>query len=252
MISVAEKIRSKKPVLGTWCDLPCLETVNVLAKAGLDFIIIDMEHGPVSFETAQAMVISAAAEGAEAFVRVSCNDESEIGRALDIGAAGIIVPHVETESDCKKIVNYSKFFPLGKRGLNPYVRSGDYYGVERSYCKKQNEKSIVGVIVEGKKGIKNLARICSVPCIDVVYIGTYDLSVSLGLPGQVNNPCVIKALEKSVKTISASGKCSGGMAHTCDEIAYFRRIGIRFITYKVDTAVLYESFHAITEEFKKL
>lgn len=252
MSSIAEKIRNKKPVLGTWCDLPCLETVNVLAKAGLDFVIIDMEHGPMGFETAQSMVISATAEGTESFIRVCRNDESEIGKALDVGAVGIIVPHIETESDCKKVVKYSKFYPVGNRGLNPYVRSGGYYGIERDYCEKQNKKSLIGVIVEGKVGLKNLASICSVPCIDIIYIGTYDLSVSLGLPGQVKHPDVVRALEKSVKTISISGKCVGCMAHTVDEIAYLCRMGVGFITYKVDTAVLYESFSVVTKEFRKL
>ncbi|MFA6129521.1 MAG: aldolase/citrate lyase family protein [Candidatus Omnitrophota bacterium] len=238
-------------VLGTWCDLPSPAVVNVLAKAGLDFVIIDMEHGPMDYRIAQNMVMAAECEGAEALVRVPCLDESEILRALDIGSAGVIVPHIESVEDRKKAVAYSKFTPVGKRGFNPYVRSGGYCKADREYFNKQNEKTILGLILEGVGALKNLEAIIDDPHIDLIYIGTYDLSAALGLAGDVGHPKVLKELEKATTKIIKAKKSAGCMIHSFSDLAKFKKLGIQFITYKVDSAIIYEAVAGIKREFTR-
>jgi 4-hydroxy-2-oxoheptanedioate aldolase len=248
---IKQKMKDGKFVLGTWCVLPSASVINVIAKAGLDFVIIDMEHGPMDYKTAQEMIMAAESEGCEAIIRVPRNDESDTLRALDIGASGIIVPHIENVGDRRNAVSYSKFSPVGNRGFNPYIRAGQYHGVSHTYFEEQNKRILLCIILEGINALKNLEHIISDPEIDAVYIGTYDLSVALGVPGDVSNKKVIKALEASVIRIRDKGKSAGCMVHNVDDLKRFKEIGIQFITYKVDTAIIYESFSEMKRELEK-
>lgn len=246
-----ETLKAGASALGTWCDLPSCAVVNVLAKAKLDFIIIDMEHGPMDYKLAQDMVMAAECEGAEALIRVPRLDESDILRALDIGASGIIVPHIESVQERKRVVAYSKFPPLGQRGFNPYVRCGGYAKAGGEYFSHQNNRVILGLILEGVIALKNLESIIDSPEVDLVYIGAYDLSVALGLPGEVNHPSVLKELEKAVKKIIIAKKSAGCMVHNSSDLKKFKAIGVQFLTYKVDSAIIYDAVLQIRGEFDK-
>jgi len=121
LISLKDKLKNGEFTIGTWCIIPSEHVVNILAKAGLDFVLIDMEHGTANLECVYKMVLAANAEGVDALVRVSSNDESEILKVLDVGAAGVIIPHIETVNDCKQALSFTKFPPMGQRGYSPYV-----------------------------------------------------------------------------------------------------------------------------------
>ena len=246
-----ESLKKGSFAIGTWCDLPSPAVINVLAKAGLDFVIIDMEHGPMDFETAQEMAFAAEAEGKEALIRVPRLDESDILRALDCGVSGIIVPHIESVKDRENVVKFSKFPPAGIRGFNPYVRCGSYRKPEKDYCEKRNKESVIGIILEGKQALQDLEKIIDDPNIDIVYVGTYDLSVALGLNGDVNHPEVIRHLEEAVSKIKKAGKAAGCMIHDVAGLKRFKELGIQFICYKVDTAMIYDSVSGIVQELKK-
>lgn len=246
-----EALKNGSIVFGTWCDLPSPAVVNVLTRAKMDFVIIDMEHGPMDYKTAQDMVMAAECEGAEGLVRVPRLDESDILRALDIGAAGIIVPHIESVADRKKVVAYSKFYPAGNRGFNPYVRAGGYCRASREYFSNQNNKVILGLILEGKVALKNLESIIDAPEIDLIYIGTYDLSVALGVPGEVNHPRVLKELARAAAKIIKAKKSVGCMIHNVSDLKRFKELGIQFITYKVDSAIIYDVVAEMRREFDK-
>jgi 4-hydroxy-2-oxoheptanedioate aldolase len=247
-----EKLKNGKYVLGTWCDIPSPTVINIIAKAGLDFVIVDMEHGPMDFKIAQEMVMSAECEGCSGLVRVPKKDESDILRALDIGASGIVVPHIESIDDRKDTVNYSKFSPIGVRGFNPYVRAGAYHSGDPEYCEKQNKDTLVAIILEGINALKDLENIVDCPEVDIVYIGTYDLSVALGCPGEVNNINVLRALEEAVSKIIKLGKVAGCMIHNDSDLKRFKDLGIHFITYKVDTSIVYDSYHKMKQELEKI
>jgi len=244
-------LKDGKFVLGTWCELPSPAAINVMAKAGLDFIIIDMEHGAIDFKIAQEMVMASEADGCEAFIRVSRLDESDILRSLDIDPAGIVVPHVETVEDCLKIIEYSKFPPVGKRGFNPYIRAGSYHGVGSDYFTHKNNEILLCIILEGTLGFSNLDKILELPEIDVVYIGAYDLSVSLGVPGDVKNSLVIDMMETAIKLISKKGKAAGCMIHNINDLILYKKMGVQFILYKVDTGIIYESYNTMKMEINK-
>lgn len=243
-----DRLKNGEFVVGTWCVLPSVSTINVLAKAGLDFVIIDMEHGPVDFHLASQMIMAAEVDGCEAIVRVSNNNESDILKALDIGASGVIVPHIETVQDREKAIAYMKYPPKGVRGFSPYTRAGGYIS-KVDHTMRENEATLSGIIVEGLEGIENIDEIIDDQDLDIVYIGTYDLSVVLGVPGDVKNQKVMKTLEKCVEKVINKGKAAGSLFHTLDELEYFRDLGMQLLCYKVDTSVLFDKYNAICKTF---
>ncbi|MBN1073455.1 hypothetical protein DVV91_03735 [Clostridium botulinum] len=243
-MNLKDKLQKNQEIFGTWCVIPSPEVVNILAKAGLDFVIIDMEHGPMDYTLAQQMIVAAEADSCEAIIRVGENSEIAVLKALDIGASGVIIPHIDSVEECKKAMSYTKYPPKGIRGFSPYTRSGDY-GDKRKCINDINKNIITGIIIEGENGIKDIDKIIKEDELDIVYVGTYDISSSLGVPGDTKNPNVARVLEECVKKINLSGKVSGCLYHDKDELEYFRSIGIRFMVHKVDSAVLFDAFKEI-------
>ena len=241
-MDIKSKLRSGKNVYGTWCVIPSPEAINVVSKSGLDFIIIDMEHGSMDHTTAQRMTTSAQSEKCDAIVRVPRNDESDILKSLDIGSNGVIVPHVNTAEDVQKCINYSKYPPIGNRSYTPYTRSGGYCS-QIDYKNKENKKCFIGVIVEGAKGLSNIRSIVNSEHVDMVYIGTYDISSSLGC--SVDDKKVLDELERCAKIARNANKSVGCLFHNQKELNLFKNMGINFLVYGVDSSILYDGFSQI-------
>jgi 4-hydroxy-2-oxoheptanedioate aldolase len=246
-MNLKDKLKEKY-VLGTWSEIPTPYASNIIAKANMDFQIIDMEHGVFDFELSQNMIFAIKAENSASMVRVPSIDEAYILRALDIGADGIIFPGVESSEDILKIVKYCKYAPTGEKGFNPYVYTGGYKAVDKKFFSEKNNELVIGVIIESKEGLNNLEQIVQNAHIDIVYIGQYDLSVSLGVPGDVNNELVQEAIKCAVKTILKYNKVAGCMVHSAQEAKLMINNGLKFIVYKVDTAVLYQGFYNFQKE----
>lgn len=232
-------------MVGTWCILPSAASANVVAKAGLDFIIIDMEHGAMNFETALGMVMAAQTEGCSAIIRVMRNDESLVLRALETGADGVMVPHIEKVSEAVAFASYAKYPPEGKRGFSPYARACGYCSSE-GVTKKQNKKVLTAILLEDAEAIKMAGDFALQKGVDAVYIGTYDLSSSLGVPGKTNDSKVLVILKEAVAKIRKAGKVAGCMAHNPEEIKILKAMGVNLILYSVDTFALFSHFEKIT------
>ena len=150
------KTRLKKGdvVIGPWCTIASASVINVLAAAGLDFVIIDMEHGPHSFQTAEDMIRAAEVENCTPLIRVARNDEALTLQALDIGAHGVIIPHIESPEDAESAISHAKYYPLGRRGFSPFTRAGGYSLHDvTNHSRIQNEQTLVIFVLEGKEGI---------------------------------------------------------------------------------------------------
>jgi 4-hydroxy-2-oxoheptanedioate aldolase len=247
-----DRLKKGETVLGTWCILPSASVVNVLAVSGLDFLVIDMEHGPIGYETAEDMVRSAESENCSPLIRVPKNDETEILRALDIGAHGVVVPHIENVEQRKLAIKSAKYFPLGERGLSPFTRAGGYDPVKPDqHAEKENNGTMTVLIVEGKKGIENLDSIIDDKNIDVVYFGLCDLSQAIGVPGQLDHPELKKYVEMCVGKVKDKKKAAGAFTSSLEQLRWFKEIGIQFITYSLDSTELCRRFKYIIEEFKR-
>ncbi len=252
--TLKKRLKAGEVVFGPWCVLPSAAVVNVIAATGVDFVIIDMEHGPTSYETAEDLVRAAESENCCPLIRVARKEETDILKALDIGAHGIFVPHVEHSSDAQGVISYSKYYPLGSRGFSPYTRAGGYgrLGI-KDHAQRENEETLVGIILEGKTGIENLDSILEIEHLDVVYIGAYDLSQALGMPGQVEHPSVKTQMEECIKKIRDRGIAAGGyVAKDLEDIKWMTDIGMQFITCLPDVTVIFQAFCEEVNNFKKV
>lgn len=251
--NVLKKIlKEGKSCIGTWSVLPSSAASNVMGAAGLDFVIIDMEHGPASFETAEDMVRALEGEGCAPLIRVPSNDAATILRALEVGAHGVVVPQIETPQQAKNVITAAKYTPVGKRGMSVYTRACGYYAVgQKGRTEKENQETIIVLLVEGVEGIRNIEAIADVGNIDVIYIGTYDLSQSLGIPDQVDSPKVIKAVEACVKKVRDKGISVGVLAQNERDIARWLKIGVQFIPYMVDCGIFHQACANIVKTFRK-
>ena len=175
------KLRMKRgeTVFGTWCMLPSSFVVDVIARTGVDFVVIDMEHGTMSFETAEEMVRAAQLHGCQPIIRVGDGQENTILHALETGCEAVMVSHVSTVEAAEQIVQAARYAPFGRRGLSPYTRCHDYTheGLVES-LQRHAIDTLVGILVEGKQGIENLPEIAKVADIDLIYLGMYDISQS--------------------------------------------------------------------------
>jgi len=221
---------------GTWCLIPSPEVVDIVSRK-LDFVILDREHGNASDRDIFNMITAASATDTDAFVRVSSNNEREILHALDSGATGIIVPHVHTALDIKKIADFALFPPEGNRGYTPFVHSSSYHPTLK-YKEATNARVFIGIIIEDMEGVNNLREILSECHINMVYIGVYDLASSLGVG--------ISDLKKEMEEISniCHDFCTdmGAIYSDKETLKNLADLDVEYAVYKTDTAVLYDGF----------
>ena len=183
------RLQAGETVVGPFVIVPSMTMVDTLGYAGMDFCIIDTEHGPIDMQTSIDLVIAADGAGVAPIIRVGDNDERLILRALDIGSAGVQVPQINTADDARRVIHSAKYAPIGERGLSIFTRAGDYFKhAGERHTDRQNEETTVVVHIEGSRGLDNLDEIMTVDGIDVLFLGPYDISQSLGVPGDVRNP----------------------------------------------------------------
>lgn len=248
-----EKIQNQQPVLGTWSIYSSSSLTETLSLTGLDFIVIDREHGPVSHESALTMVMACERHQVSPVMRVSELSLSEVQRALDLGVHGIHVPNVETVEQVKALIEYAKYPPVGNRGFSPFTRASKYQAAfAKTQQKTANEKTLLCVHLEGKKAIDNLDRFLQFPELDIIFLGLYDLSKSLGIPGDVQHPDVLRYLTKSTEKIRASGKIPGTIASTEEQIQQYLNYGVQYLTFSVDCDVISQSYSKAVKAFHNI
>ncbi len=250
---IKEKLEAGEAVIGTWSIIPSSTVSDIIASTGIDFIIIDAEHGPISFETAQNMAIACESRMVSPIMRVGGVIEADILKALDIGMHGIQIPNVQSENDIKKIISLSKYPPIGNRGFSPFTRAGNF-SIESSTSLTElaNKNTLVGVNIEGKEAINNIDEILKIDSLDIIFIGLFDLSKALGIPGQVKDAKVIKLLEELTQKINAAGKYPGTIATTEKDIEFYKKIDLKYILYLVDCEMLRNSYAQVIKKFKKI
>jgi 4-hydroxy-2-oxoheptanedioate aldolase len=197
---VKECRRQGKIALGTWVQMASPEIVEAVGYQDFDFVIIDMEHGHFDFDMTHQMVRAADAAGITPVVRVPANQEFMILKALDMGALGVIVPGVSTKEQAMKAARAAKYAPLGTRGACPWIRASQYNAENWvDHAQWSNEQTMIWLLVEGQEGVQNFDDILTVPHIDAVMLGPFDLSQSLGIPGQLDHPMLIKTLQGMIR-----------------------------------------------------
>jgi len=250
---VKQKLESGIPVIGTWGIIPSPVVTEIIASTNIDFIIIDQEHGPINFETAQQMAVACELHEVSPIMRVGGVNESDILKALDIGMHGIQIPNVVSALDVKDIIEYSKYPPIGNRGFSPFTRAGNF-SIESSKILTEgaNQNNIIGINIEGVNAINNIDEILKIKALDVIFIGLFDLSKALGIPGQVKDKRVMDQLEILTKKIISSGKYPGTIATNKEDMKKYIELGIKYILYLVDCEMLRNSYSKIVNDFKDI
>ncbi|MCA0446063.1 MAG: hypothetical protein LCH54_07510 [Bacteroidetes bacterium] len=247
---IKEKLAAGKSVIGTWAMIPSPETADILASSGLDFIIIDAEHGPISFETAQRMVMACESKGCSPIMRVGGILEADILKALDIGVHGIQIPNVNSADDVKKIIHFSKYPPSGNRGFSPFTRAGNYsIHSSKDQTIIANDNTLIAINIEGKEAIESIDEILAIKELDILFIGLFDLSKALGIPGQIDHPMLTDYLITLVYKINKAGKVAGTITTSDKNISKFLGMGMRYIVHLVDCEMLRNSYTEMVNHF---
>lgn len=251
-MSLKKRLQNKEITIGSWITLGHPSIAEIMAKAGFDWLVVDMEHSAITLHQTQQLIQVIELSGVIPLVRVGENNPNTIKRAMDTGSHGVIVPMVNNGKDAEKAVSSVKYPPIGFRGVG--LARAQRYGADFEGYKKWNEEeSIVIVQIEHIKAVENLKAIFSVEGIDGFIIGPYDLSGSLGVPGQFDHPDVIDALSHVKKIASMYNVCPGIHVIPSDSEEVKKKIseGYKFIAYSLDILFLGDSCRKGINTFKK-
>ena len=248
-----KKLESGKPVLGTWSVIPSPIVADIISSSGIDFLIIDAEHGPISFETAQNMAIACESWDVSPVMRVGGVIGSEILRALDIGVHCIQIPNITSTEELEKALEYCKYPPLGNKGFSPFTRGGGYsHENARKIHDFANDNTLLAIHIEGKNALKNIDEMLTIDEVDIIFIGVYDLSTSLGIPGQVDSPLLRDLLKELTGKILAANKYPGSIVTSQNQLKEYMELGMKYITYSVDCEVLLKEYKNTCKFFREI
>ena len=206
--ALKDKLRKCQRVFGGWTCFSHPSPAEIFAKMGTDFVGIDMEHTPIDEEHALRIIALSQGAGGLCLPRVSGHDPQMIKRLLDSGADGIIVPLVNTREQAEQIFSWCAYPPVGKRSFG--VARGQGYGLDYDiYTSQWNDAFSLVVQIETREAVANIEDILSVDGIDAVMVGPYDISGSLGIPGQLDHPKVQEARQKVIRACQKSGRSCG-------------------------------------------
>jgi 4-hydroxy-2-oxoheptanedioate aldolase len=201
-----QSLLAKGSSLGTWSQIASAEVIDMLGAAGLDFTIVDCEHGAFGIETAETLFRACDANGIVPVVRAPSPDPLFVGRALDAGAAAVLMPGIATAAQAKAAVAAGHFAPEGTRGACPCVRAGGHFITDwQGYVGAQQRETGVMALVETAEGLSNVEAICAVEGLLALVIGPFDLSVSLGFQGDYRHKDVQAAVDRMLKATKTAG-----------------------------------------------
>lgn len=195
-----------QPALGAWIDIPSVSTAEIMASVGFDFLIIDLEHGPASLETAQAQILAAERWGAAALVRTPKGARPWVGRALDLGAQGIMAPMIETPEEAEALVAATRYGPAGRRGCAAPIIRAARFGADPDYESRWNASALVIAQIESPAALAQAEAIASVDGIDALFFGPADYAAAAGYPG---GAAVVAAWRQCRDAAREAGKAVG-------------------------------------------
>ncbi|GAB7079423.1 HpcH/HpaI aldolase family protein [Megalodesulfovibrio paquesii] len=241
--SILKKKLHEGPAFGTFINLPAACVPEILAYSGLDFGIIDLEHAGFSDELVEAMLRSGDIHNLPLIIRPRELNRAYVLRALDQGACGVEIPQIDTVAEVEQAVSYTKYPPRGVRGVAG-VRATGYGANFFGYLNSANDDLMTIVHCETKAFLDILPEAVKVPGLDSIFLGPFDLSVSLGYPGQLDHPVVKDAIAYFADVCNKAGMITGTYVRDVDDAKLRISQGFRFIAYAVDITVLGEKYKA--------
>lgn len=212
MKSLKQRLKDNEQLIGTFIiSILNPDIILMIKQAGFDYITIDCEHGSFNTQQVNDMLMYSKAIGLPAMVRSAAATRELILTYMESGAAGILLPNVDTVEEAEKLVEYAKYAPLGNRGVSTLRPHTDYANISnlKDYMKQANEETFLIFQVESKKSVENVEKIIAVEGIDAAFIGPFDLSQSYGCVGEFDNPDLLQGMNKVITACKEAGKHSG-------------------------------------------
>jgi 2-keto-3-deoxy-L-rhamnonate aldolase RhmA len=246
------KLKRGETVWGTFVyEFGSAAVPRIMQAAGWDYILIDTEHAGFGIETVSSLLTVSSTIGLPALVRVPETQRSFLSRPLDAGALGLMIPRVESRAQAEAIVRYTKYPPAGDRGAILGNAHTDYRMVEgKTFMRQANAETLLIMQIETQAGLDQMDEILSVPGLDVALIGPFDLSTSLGIPGEVNHPRMVAAIDRFVKSCARHKVVPGNFVTTVADGQVWLRRGMRFLIYSVDFCILMERSRQVLAELR--
>jgi 4-hydroxy-2-oxoheptanedioate aldolase len=243
-------LRAGQAQIGLWSSLSSNYTVEVIAGAGFDWILLDTEHSPSDLENVLTQLQAAAPYPSHPVVRVPWNDMVTIKRVLDIGAQSLLVPYVSTADEARAAVSFTRYPPAGVRGVAGTTRA-TRFGRVQDYARRAHEEICVLVQVETQPALDNLDAIAAIDGVDGIFIGPADLHASLGHAGEIANPKVKPLIDDAVRRIRKSGKAPGILTPNEADARHWLECGALFVAVGSDVGILARGAETLAGKFKR-
>ena len=253
MISSVTLETSMNCEIGVFVKCPHPEMIESIGLVGFDFAVIDMEHTPLGPRDLYPLVLAAELHGLSLVVRIPQKLDAYFKWCRDLDVARIQVPHVETAKDALYAIKHSYFSPIGQRGFCRFVRAANYSMLPKDdYLSKANSNNSLVLQIEGQRALDNLQEIIDVLPPDVsIFIGPYDLSQSLGKPGQIWDPCVIEAMDTIISHCRPKGIKVGTFVDTPEGLNFWLARGLDFLEYSSDLHLFFTASKSLLSPFKQ-
>ncbi len=244
-------LQSGGNVVGTFVKITDPSAVEVLGLAGFDFFVLDNEHAVMSRQSMVDILRAAELSEIVPIVRVRENRAVEILQALDSGALGVQVPHVNTKEDALAVVQSVKYAPEGHRGFASSHRAGAFGFLDPiEYVRQSNEQTLVACYCETREATLNLPEIVSVTGLDVIFIGPWDLGQSLGIIGQLDHPDLGRNIDRIIETTRRAGKAVGIIASGAEEAGQWLARGVQYVTISSDLGMIASQAKQLVKSLK--
>lgn len=235
-ISLRQRLSRNESLIGTIVTLDSPAACERLAASGFDWLFIDGEHAPLTTPAIQSL-LQAMGAGCHGVVRVPTVEQVWIKKALDVGADGVIVPQIRSADDAKRVVDWSRYPPAGSRGVG-YARAQGYGARFQEYVARANDDVAVILQIEHADALANLSDIAAVDGVDALFVGPYDLSFSIGTPGEVSSAKMVEAIRRVSEACRESGTAAGIFGMDADAVKHWMENGFSLIAVGIDVAFL--------------
>jgi 4-hydroxy-2-oxoheptanedioate aldolase len=232
------RVLAGEPTVGLWLGMGSILASEIVARAGYDWVVLDLEHGMAGETELLGELVAVQATPVAALVRVVSAERMRVGRVLDLGADGVVIPRLETEAEMGEVLTWMRYPPAGIRGVAAGVRGPGYGTVPHAELRLLNDRLLGVFQVESGVAVEAADALAAIDGVDVLFVGPADLSHDLGIPGEFSNPRFVAALDRVAAAAAAHGKAAGMLLSDASEVPAYLARGYRFLGIGSDYGLL--------------
>lgn len=249
--TLKKKLLNGETVLGTFAGMDSADAVEIIGRSGFDFVILDMEHAPGAPNSIMGQMRAAEGTGMDVLARLTNVERTTVLRTLDIGVSGVLAPQVNDAATARSFVDATLYPPLGCRGFAGTRAAGYGSAPILDYIAEANSDLLRMVQCETEQAVRDVEEIASIKNIDLIFVGPYDLSLSLGIPGDFFHPKMVDAVDKILAACGKSGKIAGIFVSSPEEMQKRIAQGFTFFAYSMDTLIFASATRAIVDTARR-